>query len=171
MGKSRLLRWGIALLVLLLHSSCSPALPPLRIGINPWPGYDFLYLAAQKGFFTQEGVQVELVEFMSLGDSRRAFERHHVDVMGATVLELLLSGHYSNRAPKAFMVVDFSAGGDVLIVKAGVSGLAHTPKLRIGLEPASSDLLLLHVALEQAGLPLSAVTLVPLPQNRLLPAF
>lgn len=172
MVKRWLLQWLIVLLALLLGSSCAPIKKPsLRIGINPWPGYDFLYLAQQKGFFAAEGITVELVEFMSLGDSRRAFERQHVDVMGATVLELLLSGHYSSRMPQAFMVVDFSAGADVLIAKPQIPALVHVPKLRIGLEPASSDLLLLHVALEQVKLPLSAVEIVPLPQNRLLPAF
>jgi NitT/TauT family transport system substrate-binding protein len=171
MVKHWLLQRVIVLLVLLLGSSCTPVSPPLRLGINLWPGYDFLYLAQQKGFFAAEGITVELVEFMSLGDSRRAFERHHVDVMGATVLELLLSDYYSSRAPQAFMVVDFSDGGDVLIAQPGVASLARSPKPRIGLEPASSDLLLLHVALEQVKLPLSAVEIVPLPQNRLLPAF
>src|SRR2546428_513143 len=45
---------------------------PLRIGMTPWPGNPFLYLAAAKGFFAAEGVQVQLVESGSLRDLRRA---------------------------------------------------------------------------------------------------
>src|SRR2546428_13718113 len=48
---------------------------PLRIGMTPWPGNPFLYLAAAKGFFAAEGVQVQLVESGSLGGVVRALAR------------------------------------------------------------------------------------------------
>ena len=47
----------------------------LRVGVNPWPGYEALYLAQHRGLFDREGIKVKLVDFQSLGDARRAFER------------------------------------------------------------------------------------------------
>ncbi len=46
--------------------------PPIRIGTNPWPGYEFLHLADELGYFEEEGVEVRLVELTSNGDVRRA---------------------------------------------------------------------------------------------------
>ena len=39
---------------------------PLRVAINPWPGYEFAMLAASQGYFEDEGVEVRLVELSSL---------------------------------------------------------------------------------------------------------
>ena len=71
----------------ILVTGCGQApQPPVRIGINFWPGYEFLYLAEKQGFFKQEGVPVELIQFSSMGDARRAFERGQVDAMAVTLI-------------------------------------------------------------------------------------
>lgn len=38
-----------------------PAKEPIKISINVWPGYAIAYLAQEKGFFKQNGVEVELI--------------------------------------------------------------------------------------------------------------
>ena len=73
---------ALGLFSVLALSACSEApSDPLRVGINPWPGYGPLFLAADKGFFAEEGIDVELVELTSLADVRRAFERGQIDGM------------------------------------------------------------------------------------------
>ena len=48
-------------------TGCSPEpKAELRVGINAWPGYEFLYLAQEKGFYRDEGVAVRIIEFNSL---------------------------------------------------------------------------------------------------------
>ena len=86
---SQLLVCGLALLALSLGScSTERAHPtPLRIGINAWPGYEFLYLAQEKGFFREAGVEVQLIEFNSLSDVRRSFERNQIDGFAGTMVE------------------------------------------------------------------------------------
>jgi len=37
------------------------AKPPLKIGINAWPGFFHAFLARDKGYFKKNGVKVELV--------------------------------------------------------------------------------------------------------------
>lgn len=55
----------------ILFLGCSPhRAGTLRVGLNSWPGYEFLYLAQEKGYFREEEVDVRIVEFMSLSDAR-----------------------------------------------------------------------------------------------------
>ena len=82
-------RW-LVVAVLSLGVGCSPEKPTtLRVGINPWPGYEFLYLAQEKGFYRDAGLDVRLVEFSSLADTRRAYERGQINAIGTTVIEVL----------------------------------------------------------------------------------
>lgn len=135
---------------------------PIRLATNPWPGFDFLHLAADKGFFAAEGVSVRLVEFMSLGDARRAFERGQVDGFAGTLSELLLARENSRRRPRIFFVTDYSNGADVLVARKSLASVADLRGRRIGVEPATMDLIVLMRALATAQLTLQDVQLVPL---------
>ena len=53
--------------LILVLASCAPKDPaPLRIGINAWPGYEFIYLAQVQGYYKDVGIAVDIVEFNSL---------------------------------------------------------------------------------------------------------
>jgi ABC-type nitrate/sulfonate/bicarbonate transport system substrate-binding protein len=65
-------------------AGCGSNEKPLRLGLNAWPGYEFLHLAEVRGFYKQRGVDVQLVEFGSLSDARLALERDQVDGLQAT---------------------------------------------------------------------------------------
>jgi NitT/TauT family transport system substrate-binding protein len=156
------------LLTAILLGGCSPRpAEPLRIGLNPWPGYDFLYLAERKGFIAEEGGRVEIVEFTSLGDSRRAFERGQLDAFGGTTVELLLARANSDREPRAFYVTNWSEGADQILARRGIDSIAGLRGKRVAVEPASLNLLVLDVALERAGLPYDAVNRVTMAQTEM----
>ncbi|HKJ71602.1 MAG TPA: ABC transporter substrate-binding protein [Gammaproteobacteria bacterium] len=152
---------------LLLAACPSSPSQPLRIGLNPWPGYDFLYLAAEKGWIAEAGGHVEIVELTSLGDSRRAFERGQVDAFGGTPVELLLSRQGSDRRPRAFYVTDWSEGADQVLARPPASAMADLRGKRVGVEPASLDLLVLATALDRAGMGYDAVQRVAVSQAKL----
>ena len=150
------------LLAALLLAACARSPEPLRIATNPWPGYELLHLADELGFFAQEGADVRLVEFMSIGDSRRAFERGQVDAFGATLVELVLSRAQSARQAQAFMVVDLSQGADVILARPPIATVADLRGRRVGIEAGTLDVLILDLALSSAGLSLADVRLVEL---------
>ncbi len=154
------------LLAAALLQGCRPQpVPLLRVAANPWPGYEFLFLAESKGFFVDEGVQVQLLETLSLADTRRAFERNQVDVFAGTVVEVLLSADFSDRKPRVFHVCDYSAGADVILARPPVDSVPALKGKRIGIEPASVNVTLLQLALVKNGLRLEDVVAVPLAQN------
>lgn len=157
--------------VVLAMAGCSRPAEPLRIGVNPWPGFELLHIAEEQGYFRAEGVEVRLVEFDSLGDSRRAFERGQTDVFGATPTELRLSREHSSRQAQAFYIVDFSVGADVVLARPGIGSVRELCGRRIGAEPAAMDVVLLSFALQSAGMTLADVTVVPLTQNNMAAAL
>ncbi len=163
--------------LLALAAGCGGAKPTaaeqeLRIAVNPWPGYSFLFLADELGFFQQEGLQVRLIEFESLSDSRRVFEQGNADVIGCSLVEvLLMNDGQSGRQVDAFLACDYSSGSDMLLAREEIGSLAGLRGKKVGLEPDSLTGLCVHLALESAGLTLSDVTLVALAQSEMVAAL
>src|SRR5205809_6791729 len=108
---------------------------PLRIGINAWPANELLFLAQEKGFFTAQGVDVRLIEYSSLGDVRRAFDRGQIDGMTGTLVELLQSRDATRRAPHAFMVTDLSNGSAMILARASIAPISGLARQRVAVEP------------------------------------
>ena len=149
-------------------SGCSHrASGPLRIGINAEPGYEFAYLAQVRGLYAREGVNVRLVQFDCLSDSRRAFERGQLDGYFGTVFEVLQARANSGRSPRIVRVLDRSKGYDVVLGGPRARNVAALKGRRVGVEAGSMNVYLLSRALERHGLDLRAVTLVDLPPSKM----
>lgn len=156
----------------LLLAGCTHRGPaPLRLGINTWPSYEFLFLAQEKGFFREAGVNVRVVEFSSLSDCRRAYERGQIDAMGTTVVEVLQAREHSERSPQIVQVLDYSDGADVLIARAGIETARDLRGARIGVELASLGAYVLARSLELNGLSLNDVQPVSMDQQSIQEAF
>ena len=142
----------------LLLAGCGTKQPPLRVGINSWPGYEFLWLAHEKGFFRDAGVEVKLVQFGSLSDARRAFESGNLDGWATTVVEVLMSRDASPRDARIVRVIDASEGADVIIAPKSIQSPRDLRGIRVGVELASLGVYMLGRALELEGLTLQDVT-------------
>lgn len=161
-----------AALLLGLFGGCARAPDTtLRIAISPWPGYGYAFLARDLGYFAAEGLDVRLLQFHSLADSRRAFERGQVDGLFGTPVELLLAEANSGRRVRVALVTNFSQGGDVVLAPSEVTHPGDLKGLRIGLETDSVNLFVLMQTLAKAGLGIDDVKPVPTPQNHLQDAM
>ena len=149
----------------LFLSACSKtSTPELRIGINAWPGYEYLTLAEQMGYYKDEGVAVKLIPFQTLADGRRAFEKGHIDIMAGTLMEFYSTREVAGINPVVFLVADFSNGGDMLLAHKSITSVADLKGKKLGLEAGSVDVLTAANALASAQLGFDDVTLVSLPQ-------
>ncbi len=54
---------------------CQPT-PPLNVASHVWPGYEFMFLARDQGWFNKQ--QVQLVETATASDSLRALSEQQV---------------------------------------------------------------------------------------------
>lgn len=77
---------GLIAVVILTGCSKQAQQEKIRLAINPWPGYEFLYLAGQKGFFVEHGLNVEIVELSSLADVQRIYIQGRVDALARRLL-------------------------------------------------------------------------------------
>jgi NitT/TauT family transport system substrate-binding protein len=162
----------LATAALSLNLGCSREKPrSLRIGLASWPGYEFLYLAQEKGFFRKEGLEVQLIEFTSISDSRRAYERGQIDAMGATITEVLQARDQSSRSPQVVQVVDYSNGADLILARPGIADCAGLRGKRVGVELATLGIYILARGLEENGLSLSDVETVSMDQPSMAEAL
>jgi|GEM_PF-5703124 len=134
--------------------SCSPAPnPPLRVGINIWPGYELISLAQSLGHFRAEGLTVDIVEFDSLSHARRALESGKVDAIGTTMIELVMINFSPDtRSARVIRAFDYSDGADMIIAPKEIRSIAELKDKPVGVEVASLGVFPLGRALEISGL-------------------
>jgi NitT/TauT family transport system substrate-binding protein len=162
----RLLNSIVVFSLFLLITACAeePNQKTIRLGINPWPGYEFLYLAAQKDFFKEEGLDIELVELASLADIKRVFEQGRIDAMASTIIEAVEVSLNSDTKIDIVLVPDFSNGGDVIIATKPLTNIADLQGKKIGVELGLLGSFILAQALDKNGLSLDDVTMMNVEQ-------
>jgi NitT/TauT family transport system substrate-binding protein len=138
------------------------------VGFNPWPGYEFLYLAKAKGFYDKAGVEVKLFELKTLGDVRRAFERGQIDVMATTLVEAAVAAENTGKQLKIIAVADASNGADVMIARKPIAQVSELAGKKVGMEGVTVDVLNAHFALKSAQLSLKDVQVVTRSQDDLM---
>lgn len=99
-------RLTLALTTMLLATRPALAVEKLRIGYLPVTGHAKFFVAKEQGFFAQEGLDVELVEFVNSADGINALNAGKIDV-----------GAFGTTAP----LVHISKGTDLRII-GGVMG-------------------------------------------------
>jgi len=132
--------------------------------MNPWPTYEFFSLAQEKGFFKDAGVDVRLIEFSSLSDARRAFERGQLDVFCTTIIEVLQARAFSKRSPQIVKVIDYSLGADVILTKSQIKNADTLRGARVGVELASLGIFVLTRGLQSFGLSLTDIHAINMDQ-------
>lgn len=153
------------LTLLLLLSGCnscqSHKASEIRIGLNPWSSFEFIFLAEEINAFQDLGVQVRLLEYETLHDLRRAFERGHIDGMGISPTEIIQTNIYSTRQLKLFYITDFSNGSNIILARAPITSVKELAGKKIAVEVGSLGIFLLVKALEQNSLKIDDVAIVP----------
>ncbi len=156
------------LLVGMLVGACSgdatsnSAFPTLRIGINPWVGYGVLNIAAEKGFFEQEGIEVELVN-TNYDQGAVDFATKHLDG-NSMVFSDGIAQAAAGVPLQMVWVFDNSAGGDVVVATEAIARPEDLRGKRIGLSYGTFSQLFVLRALASYGLNAEDVTVVNLPQ-------
>ncbi|MBL8156872.1 MAG: ABC transporter substrate-binding protein [Anaerolineae bacterium] len=133
---------------------------PLTIGINEWPGFGILKIAEVKGFFQQEGVDVELVPFDAPNQTTQAFAEKRLDGFVSTISDAVAQAA-AGIPVQVIWLVDQSLGGDVLVAK-GVENVADLRGKRIGVAFGTFGHVFTSVLLQEAGLDASEVSIVSL---------
>jgi NitT/TauT family transport system substrate-binding protein len=159
-------RWFTCLFVLASVAALRPALSaaPLKVAFSDWPGWTALEIGAQKGWFKEAGVEVELLWF-EYGPSMEAFTAGKCDAVTVTNGDALVTGAGGARNI-AVVITDYSNGNDMIVARPGIRSLADLKGKKVGIEIGFVEHLLLLNGLKKAGLSESDVELVPTPTNQ-----
>jgi NitT/TauT family transport system substrate-binding protein len=161
--------WRCALIALLFALGCGqPTHMPFRVGVSVFPGYEFLHLADDLDFVSKQDIR--LIDYLDLGDSRRAFELGQVDALLCTNAELEI------LAAKGFdltvvYVLDASIGADLLVAAGEIGSLEDLHGKRLGMEHGAVSSLLLKHLVERFQLKADSIQLYHGNQNELIHVF
>jgi NitT/TauT family transport system substrate-binding protein len=136
---------------------------PLKIAYSDWPGWVAWEVAVQKGFFKEEGVNVEFV-WLEYLPSMEAFSAGKVDAVCVTNGDALVTGG-TGKPSTGIVLNDYSNGNDKIVAKPGINSIKDLKGKKVGLELNLVEHLMLLKALEANGMKESDVTLVNFPTS------
>jgi NitT/TauT family transport system substrate-binding protein len=151
---------------LLVLAGCIPESknPKVRIAINAWPGYEFLYLAKQKGMFAEHGLNVEIVELSTLSDVQRVYTQGRVDGFGSSIVESVQAAGVTQEPLDIVLISDFSSGGDEILAIKPIKSISDLKGKQVGVEVGTLGIYVLHTALKKYGMTLDDVNVVNVEQ-------
>jgi NitT/TauT family transport system substrate-binding protein len=178
-GRARTRPWRTACTAIaacfVLLSSAHPAAPnigrPIRLATYLWPGSFWIDVAWQKGWFDEAGLTVQRVSARhKYFEAVNSLASGQIDAIGFSQFDLVR--HVAaGQDLVGVAALDYSAGAEGLVAKAGIRQLADLKGKRIALQRGTYMEYILSIAAERNGLNLTDVILVDCPQDKVLETF
>lgn len=141
------------------ESSQTSAGTSASVGIVTWIGYSPLYIAQEKGFFEELGLNLDVKVFSSGTDASAAFAAGQIDGLSLVPSEaVLLAANGSDY--RVVYVVDTSNGGDGILARSSISNVAAFKGKAIAVEIGGVSHFFLLEVLSEVGLTEEDVTLI-----------
>lgn len=123
----------------------------MRLGMTTWVGYGPMFLARDKGFFKENGLDVELQIIEDAALYMAAIAAGKLDGNASTIDEIM-----KYRSPdfcfKAVVALDDSHGGDGVLVQTDVNSLADLKGKAVGMNEGSVSQFWFNILLKREGL-------------------
>ncbi|MDR0593479.1 MAG: ABC transporter substrate-binding protein [Bifidobacteriaceae bacterium] len=133
----------------------------VSIAIQPWLGYGAWYIAQDQGYFADNGLEVELVDFEADADMLAALAAGQVDALNVAshgALHMIETGVDA----KIVLLEDASTSADAIMTTGGIGHVKDLAGQPVAYEEGTTSDLLLNYALSQAGLTIADVEKVPM---------
>jgi NitT/TauT family transport system substrate-binding protein len=169
----RCMNWIAGSILLSLIIASSSAAEPLRLGLSTWVGYGPLYIAKEKAFFQDEGVEVQLIKLGDLEGEPSGAEALASDQADAvmTTVDTALKHWSEEQGVRYLFAVDDSKGGDGIVADLEIQNVAGLKGQRIALEEGSVSEFYLGVLLMEAGIALEDVDVIDMDGEESVNAF
>jgi len=155
-------RTGLCAIALFAANALS-AKEPLKIGYSDWPGWVAWQIGIEKGWFEEEGVDVDF-QWMDYVASMDAYAAGLIDAVTMTNGDALVTGG-TGKPSVGIIINDYSNGNDMIVAAPGIDSLEDLKGKKIGLEEGFVIHLLLMKGAEAAGIDPSEFTIVNTPTN------
>jgi len=137
-----------------------PKLTPVTIASRNWIGHGLFYLAQEKGFCRDEGIEIVFIDEELDSARRDAFKQKMLDFEAGT-LDLLVSKAAQGTSLVAVMEIDQSYGSDALVVTENIKKIGDLIGKKIALAKGDVGEMLLLALLYENSILLNSVTIVP----------
>jgi len=157
-------------LMLTLSGTMAASAETVRLGLDVWLGYGPLWVAEDKGYFDNHGVDVEL-KVMHLDKGMRvALRNGDIDVAASPTNGLILE---VNRGieHKAFLILDTSLQADAILAGPAIGDIIDLRGKAIAYETGTTSDLLLGYALKVNGMLLADIVAMPTAASEAGPAL
>lgn len=148
--KSIILSILIISIAVVFNVSCKGGVkkPVYRIGLGPWIGFGPLYLAKDKGFFKEAGIEVNLIVLTGLAERNSALKSGEIDALAAPVDYFVLSAG-NNLITNIVMAIDESVGGDGIVAKKEIQQFSDLKGKRVAFQRGLPSEFFLRALLQQ----------------------
>jgi NitT/TauT family transport system substrate-binding protein len=160
MKTNKLIRLGTALSATLIGLALQvSAATKVIVGHDLWIGYSGVFIAQEKGYFKEAGLDVELKPFSNPGETLPAMAAGKLDIGLTTLQNLVLLNGTSETTAVTIGLIDASNGADAIVGKSSIKGLADLKGKKVGATIGEVNHFLLLVGLEKVGLKESDIVL------------
>ncbi len=149
MKKIHIITAVLALFTATLHAA---DLKPYKVGYNAWIGSIAFFVANEKGYFKDEGLDVQTKSFSSPGDPLVPLLSGDLDAALSTADSVLTVLDKAPGQLKVVYLTDTSSGADAIIAKKSVADIKSMKGRKVAATLGQCNQLLLEKALEKAGL-------------------
>jgi NitT/TauT family transport system substrate-binding protein len=158
---------SMVIALLMLVTACTgaaptpaPERPPLKVSWNLWPGYYPMVIAQELELFEKHGVKVESIVTDSYATLAPDFIAHKTDGVLFTWPDALVVDTRAPDSARLVLVVDESAGADIVVATPDIASATDLKGKRIGASLGSFGELLVRHMLQESSLTLDDVTMV-----------
>jgi NitT/TauT family transport system substrate-binding protein len=158
--------WGllamatIAVVAFAAPLRAAPPLKPYKVAYNAWIGSIAFFVAQEKGFFRDEGLEVQGKSFSAPGDGLKPLLGGELDAALSTADSVLTVLDKAPGQLKVVYLTDTSAGADAILAKKDITSIQAMKGKRVAATLGQCNQLLLDKALERAGLTEKDIQLV-----------
>ena len=140
------------------------------IAFCTWIGYAPLYIAREKGIFTQYGINPTLT--INEDESTYAAAMFSDSIQGlGQVLDREIISFSSGTPETVLLAMDESSGGDGVIASAEIASVSDLAGKSVGLDTSSTAYFFFLTVLDKAGMTKDDVTIVDMDSDSTGPAF
>jgi NitT/TauT family transport system substrate-binding protein len=142
---------GASLFCSVMFIAASAEAGSLKLGHSTWVGYGPFYIARDKGFFKDEGVDVELVIMEDTPIKMGALLSGQLDLVASTVDEFPVYMK-PGKMLHYVLAVDNSKGGDGIVANKDITSVEGLRGRKVAFEQGSVSQFFLNALLKDAGM-------------------
>jgi NitT/TauT family transport system substrate-binding protein len=152
------------------HAGAAQA-EPLRIRYSIWVGYGPFFVAAEKGFFAKEGVEVELIRMEDDTATLAALFAGQIDALATATQVTVSSNEPDEEALACVLMLDDSRGGDGILAINDIQTIADLKGRSVAFGHRSVSQFYVNVLLREVGLGEADIEVVDLRAEEAAEAF